>query len=90
VRYTNETAEVDLAESPEIVLSGSEIDQIVSLSAKMCAEFAELDVLRDRQDGRIYCVDLNPTPYGPPSGLSAEDSEKAMAVSKCIAERSSF
>jgi len=90
VRYTNETAEVDLAESPKTVLSDTEMDQIASLSAKMCAEFAEFDVLRDRQDGRIYCVDLNPTPYGPPSGLSAEDSEKAMAVWKRISERSSF
>ena len=73
VRYTNETAEVDLAESPKTVLSEGEIDQITSLSAKMCAEFAELDVLRDRQDGRIYCVDLNPTPYGPPAGLNETD-----------------
>lgn len=69
VRYTNETAEVDLAESPKAVLSEAEIAQIASLSAKMCAEFAELDVLRDRQDGRVYCVDLNPTPFGPPTGL---------------------
>ena len=73
VRYTNETAEVDLAGSPKTVLSEGEIDQITSLSAKMCAEFAELDVLRDRQDGRIYCVDLNPTPYGPPAGLNETD-----------------
>ena len=90
VRYTNETAEVDLAESPKTMLSDTEMEQIASLSAKMCADFAELDVLRDRQDGRIYCVDLNPTPYGPPAGLSAEDSEKAMAVWKRISERSSF
>jgi len=73
VRYTNETAEVDLAGSPKTVLSEGEVDQITSLSAKMCAEFAELDVLRDRQDGRIYCVDLNPTPYGPPAGLNETD-----------------
>ena len=90
VRYTNETAEIDLAESPKTVLSDTEMDQIASLSVKMCAEFAELDVLRDRQDGRIYCVDLNPTPYGPPAGLSAEDSEKAIAGWKRISERSSF
>ena len=90
VRYTNETVEVDLAESPKTLLSDTEMEQIASLSAKMCADFAELDVLRDRQDGRIYCVDLNPTPYGPPPGLSAEDSEKAMAVWKRISERSSF
>ena len=84
VRYTNETAEVDLAESPETVLSESEIDQIAALSAKMCAEFAELDVLRDRQDGRIYCVDLNPTPFGPPAGLSTVDTERVMAVAKRV------
>ena len=78
VRYTNETAEVDLADSPKTVFSETEMDQIVSLSVKMRAEFAELDVLRDRQDGRIYCVDLNPTPYGPPAGL--KESDRAVAL----------
>jgi hypothetical protein len=73
VRYTNETAEVDLATSPKSVLSDAEIAQILAISARMCAEFAELDVLRDRQDGRIYCVDLNPTPYGPPAGIKEMD-----------------
>ena len=85
VRYTNETAEVDLAESPKTVLSESEIDQIASLSAKMCAEFAELDVLRDREEGRIYCVDLNPTAYGPPAGLNGADQKEAMKrIADCI------
>ena len=78
VRYTNETVEVDLAESPKTVLSEAEMVQIASISAKMCAEFAELDVLRDRQDGRIYCVDLNPTPYGPPAGLKESDRKSAV------------
>ena len=77
-RYTNETVEVDLAASPKTVLSEEEMVQIASISAKMCADFAELDVLRDRQDGRIYCVDLNPTPYGPPAGLSK--GQKAQAT----------
>ncbi len=78
VRYTNETAEVDLAKSPESVLSEAEIAQILAISARMCAEFAELDVLRDRQDGRIYCVDLNPTPYGPPAGLPEPEKSRAL------------
>ena len=78
VRYTNETAEVDLVDSPKTVLSEPEMAQIASLSVKMCAEFAELDVLRDRQDGRIYCVDLNPTPYGPPAGLNETDRADAL------------
>ena len=78
VRYTNETVEVDLAASPKTVLSEVEMVQIASISTKMRADFAELDVLRDRQDGRIYCVDLNPTPYGPPAGLSK--GQKAQAT----------
>lgn len=78
VRYTNETAEVDLAQSPKNVLSGAEIGQILALSSKMRAEFAELDVLRDRADQRIYCVDLNPTPYGPPVGLPSQEMETAL------------
>ena len=78
VRYTNETAEVDLAKSPKTVFSEAELRQIGSLSAKMRAEFAELDVLRDRQDGRIYCVDLNPTPYGPPAGLGGGFRQRAI------------
>ena len=78
VRYTNETVEVDLAASPKTVLSEEEMVQIASISTKMRADFAELDVLRDRQDGRIYCVDLNPTPYGPPAGLSK--GQKAQAT----------
>lgn len=85
VRYTNDTAEVDLAQSPKNVLSEAEIGQILSISSKMCAEFSELDVLRDRGDGRIYCVDLNPTPYGPPAGLTAMDrNASAMVVSEVI------
>ena len=78
VRYTNETAEVDLAKSPKSVLSEVEIAQILAISARMCAEFAELDVLRDRQDGRIHCVDLNPTPYGPPAGLPEPEKSRAL------------
>ena len=85
VRYTNETVEVDLVKSPKSVFSVAEIGKILSFSAKMCAEFAELDILRNREDGRIYCVDLNPTPYGPPAGLTAmERNESAMVVSEVI------
>ncbi len=85
VRHTNETVEVDLVKSPKSVFSVSEIDQILLISVKMCAEFAELDILRNREDGRIYCVELNPTPYGPPAGLTAlERNESAMVVSEVI------
>ncbi|MCC7203584.1 MAG: hypothetical protein IT441_00760, partial [Phycisphaeraceae bacterium] len=34
----------------------------------MKAEFCEFDVLR-HSDGRIFIIDVNKTPYGPPAGL---------------------
>jgi hypothetical protein len=36
---------------------------------KIGLDYGELDVLRDRKDGRIYIVDANPTPHGPPTHL---------------------
>ena len=67
---------------PKPCFLDTEMEQIASLSAKMCADFAELDVLRDRHLLR------GPQPHW--TGLSAEDSEKAMAVWKRFSERSSF
>lgn len=77
VRYTNQMAEVDLAELPKNVLSRRKIGPILAFSVKIRAEFAELDVLRDRADHRIYFVDLNPTPCGPPLILSSQETESA-------------
>ena len=37
------------------------------------ADYADLDVLRDRASGRLYVVDFNPTPAGPPLNLTAVD-----------------
>ena len=38
------------------------------LTKKMSVDYGELDVLRDK-DGRIYVVDVNNTPAGPPKKL---------------------
>jgi len=37
------------------------------------ADYADLDVLRDRGSGRLYVVDFNPTPAGPPLNLAPVD-----------------
>ena len=41
-------------------------------------DYAELDALRDAGSGKLYVIDVNPTPWGPPSELSDED--KSMAI----------
>ena len=40
------------------------------------ADYAELDVLRDRKNGRIYAVDLNQTPTGPQARMIARDAQR--------------
>jgi hypothetical protein len=35
-------------------------------------------VLRDNHSKLIYIIDVNKTPYGPPNGLSSEETKKAV------------
>jgi len=47
--------------------------QLVAFCRAGGADYADLDVLRDRVSGRLYVVDFNPTPAGPPLNLAAVD-----------------
>lgn len=77
-RFTNETVEVTCAHAAE-EFSEQESAQISALMAQLGVDWAELDILRDRNDGRIYVVDINPTPWGPPAQLPAEEAQRAVA-----------
>jgi hypothetical protein len=55
-----------IAETAE-VFSADELDRIRRFAAAMGLDYAELDILRDADDGRIVIVDANPTPWGPTS-----------------------
>ena len=51
-------------------LSGSsKKEKILLFCRRMGLDYGELDMLRDREDGRLYIVDVNNTPFGPPHGL---------------------
>ena len=41
-------------------------------------DYAELDALRDAQSGKLFVIDVNPTPWGPPAELS--DEQKVIAI----------
>ena len=49
----------------EEIFSPKEIALIVAFNAAMGLECGGLDILRDREDGRIYIVDVNKTDVGP-------------------------
>jgi hypothetical protein len=67
-RFKNINTEVELV-STEQVFSTEEQDQIQGFSRAIGLDIGELDVLRDGTDGKIYVVDVNPTPWGPPKPL---------------------
>jgi hypothetical protein len=60
------------------VLTPSEMKNIHRFSEKLGLDYGELDVLRDNHDRKIYIVDANNTPSGPPSPIS--DDEGKIAV----------
>jgi hypothetical protein len=85
-RFSNDNHRVDLA-PVDAMLSKAEQAQIAAFAQAMALDFGGLDVLRDREDGRIYIVDANKTDMGPPTALSAQEKLKAMrGLARAFAE----
>ncbi len=78
-RFTNKAHRATL-HKPEDVFSGEEIEQIEKYAAAMKVDFCEFDVLRHKGNQKIYIIDVNKTPYGPPDPLNRKD--KAIALKK--------
>ena len=62
------------------VLSEDEIRKIGAFARSIGLDYGELDVLRDRDDGRIYVVDANKTPAGPSYRLSRTEFRRAVRM----------
>jgi hypothetical protein len=67
-RFANENVSVGWGR-PEEVFSPAEIDLIRRFCSEIKLDWGGVDVLRDRQDGRIYIVDANKTDMGPPVAM---------------------
>jgi glutathione synthase/RimK-type ligase-like ATP-grasp enzyme len=78
-RFSNENSKVHVADK-ESMFSEKEIKSIEKFRRLMGADLAEVDVLRDQGDGRIYIVDINNTPWGPPNGLSEAQKGRALRI----------
>lgn len=78
--FTNETSHVELRKV-HAEFSQIELRKMGDLLVKMGVDTAEIDVLRDAVDGRIFVVDVNPTPWGPPAGL--EEPMRSAAIAAC-------
>jgi len=66
--------------APEAVFTAAEQTRIATFTQAMGADWAGLDILRDRSSGRIYIVDVNKTDAGPIIALSLADKLRSVAT----------
>jgi hypothetical protein len=76
-RFTNEVRFTVYKETDD-VLYPEEQKLIKEFALKMGGDFCELDVLRNNTDAKVYVIDVNKTPYGPPFGLREQDVTQAI------------
>ena len=62
------------------LLSASEVSMLLQLCKEIGLDYGEVDVLRDVDDGKVYVVDVNNTPFGPPKCLDRRSA--ALAIEK--------
>jgi hypothetical protein len=78
-RFLNTNTNVMLR-APEEVFSAAEMAQIGAFTRAIGLDWGGVDVLRDRNDGRLYIVDANKTDMGPPITLNLPDKLKAIRM----------
>jgi Holliday junction resolvase-like predicted endonuclease len=62
-RFTN-TVRATLAR-PEEVFTNAELDKLRQFCRQFGLQYGELDIIRHAEDGRIYILDANNTPWSP-------------------------
>ena len=78
-RFVNVDAIVTLEETRQF-LSEDEITKVNRLCGLIGLQHGALDCLRDRNDGLLYVVDVNRTPWGPPVGMPDDQAKKSVRL----------
>jgi len=64
----------------EQVLTPGEIALVKAYMKALEIEFAEIDILRDRMDSRIYIIDVNDTPHSARDNVSKEELKENIRI----------
>lgn len=75
-RFSNSNISATLTRT-ENIFSEEEKDSIIKFCRYVKAEYCELDILRDATEGKIWVVDVNNTPAGPPNGMTQSEQNLA-------------
>ncbi len=71
---------------PEKLFSTDEIEKIILFCSKFGLDYGEVDVLRDLDNGKIYLIDVNNTPTGPPYLDKQAKKEALHVMARAFAE----
>jgi hypothetical protein len=64
-----DTVEIEEQVSAGSLLAPDEVEKLFDFCERIGLDYGDLDVIRDRGDGRLYVLDANKTPWGPPIRL---------------------
>lgn len=78
-RFANLNTQVRLLR-PDDVFTPEELAQLKTFTQAMQLDWGGMDVLRDRQTGEIWIVDVNKTDMGPPIALPLKDKLSATKI----------
>lgn len=78
VKFSNRPHRAELVMDIDIMLTKEEQNNLIQFAKISGLDYGELDVLRDNGDGKIYIVDANNTPQGPPIHLPQVEKQTAM------------
>ena len=78
-RFSNKNSYSELVKV-EDYLKTEELQGIQEFCKAIGLDYGEMDLLRDNQSGKIYIIDVNCTPWGPPNQLPNEMRKKAIEL----------
>ncbi|NNE57087.1 MAG: hypothetical protein HKN36_03175 [Hellea sp.] len=78
-RFKNCNARVRLAD-PKDYFSADELTKVSQFCKMMKLDFGGIDILRDKESGQIYIVDVNKTDMGPPMSMSLKAKLKSVDI----------
>jgi hypothetical protein len=79
VRFANRNSSVEVAAIDD-VFSAIEQTKIRAFCRAMALDLGELDILRDAATGRIFIVDVNRMPFGPPKPIAVRTGIHAVTL----------
>lgn len=79
IRFSNQNSSVTIVDVDTAFREQEQVS-ILRLANLIGLDFGEMDILRDRDEDRVYVVDVNKTPNGPPNGIGLIDYYRAVAT----------